>query len=275
MTFWILILIYMLTGVVQAGSVISIPASSSITIPGGGYLCAGAINVAAGGTLTASHTSDVCVTPTGEGDVSLPVQLTYFRAQTDLSGSGIRLTWETESETENLGFIIERRHSQNDSWSEIANFGMYSELEGQGNSTKKHFYAFVDKSVQSEQFYDYRLGDVSYAGEVSYHLQPVVGVWMGKLIPNKYFLSQNYPNPFNPSTTVTYGLPVDADVKIVVYDALGHEVAMLINAAQAAGNYDLTWQGTTNEGCPITSGIYLARIETETFTRVIKMVYLR
>lgn len=275
MTFRFLILITIFSMAVQAGSVISIPASSSITIPEGGYLCAGAINVAESGTFTASNASDVCVTPTGDGDVSLPVQLTYFRAQADLRVAGMRLTWETESETENLGFLIERRPSQNGTWSEIASFGNYPELEGQGNSTVKNLYSFIDKTLESAQFYDYRLGDVSYSGEVSYHLQPVVGVCVEKLIPDHYFLSQNYPNPFNPSTTIAYGLAQDGDVSITVYDALGHEVALLLDARQDAGYYNLTWQGMTNEGRLVGTGLYLARIETTSFVKVIKMVYLQ
>jgi len=55
----------------------------------------------------------------------------------------------------------------------------------------------------------------------------------------EYSLSQNYPNPFNPSTTINYS--VLSNVKIIVYDILGCEVATLVNENKPAGNYEITF----------------------------------
>ena len=55
--------------------------------------------------------------------------------------------------------------------------------------------------------------------------------------PVRFQLDQNYPNPFNPTTVVGYQLPVTSDVKLVVYDLLGREVAVLVNERKEAGKY--------------------------------------
>ena len=55
--------------------------------------------------------------------------------------------------------------------------------------------------------------------------------------PVRFQLDQNYPNPFNPPTVVGYQLPVTSDVKLVVYDLLGREVAVLVNERKDAGKY--------------------------------------
>ena len=52
-----------------------------------------------------------------------------------------------------------------------------------------------------------------------------------------YELSQNYPNPFNPVTTINYSIPKAGFVTLKVYDILGKEAAVLVNAEKAAGSY--------------------------------------
>jgi hypothetical protein len=53
-------------------------------------------------------------------DASLPVSLTEFSAEP--FGNTVKLTWRTESETENLGFIIGRRNTETGEWEEIASY---------------------------------------------------------------------------------------------------------------------------------------------------------
>lgn len=52
----------------------------------------------------------------------------------------------------------------------------------------------------------------------------------------------NYPNPFNPSTTIRFGLPEAADVRLVVYDALGRRVRVLVDGMQPAGWHDVRFE---------------------------------
>jgi flagellar hook assembly protein FlgD/DNA/RNA endonuclease YhcR with UshA esterase domain len=83
-------------------------------------------------------------------------------------------------------------------------------------------------------------------------------------IPTQYSLDQNYPNPFNPSTTIRFGLPVAASVRLTVYDALGREVSTLVNQEMGAGYLTVNWNGTNNDGARVASGVYFYRLQAQT-----------
>jgi len=76
-------------------------------------------------------------------------------------------------------------------------------------------------------------------------------------LPVTFALDQNYPNPFNPSTTIQYSVPATGPVRLAVYNLLGREVAVLVDATQAPGTYRVTLDAA---GWP--SGVYLYRITT-------------
>ncbi len=93
----------------------------------------------------------------------------------------------------------------------------------------------------------------------------------GGAVPTSYALMQNYPNPFNPSTRIRYSLPVYSKVRLTVYDLLGREVALLVNAVQAAGYNETNWNAAG-----LSSGVYFYRIEaTNPQTAEIQFVDVR
>jgi endoglucanase len=89
-------------------------------------------------------------------------------------------------------------------------------------------------------------------------------------IPITNQLFQNYPNPFNPSTTITYHLPMTGEVELSVYNLLGQKVAILVSGKMQAGYYQVEWNA---EG--FASGIYIYRIEANTFISQKKMLLLK
>jgi len=89
-------------------------------------------------------------------------------------------------------------------------------------------------------------------------------------VPNVYSLSQNYPNPFNPATIISYGIPKPGNVKLIVYDLLGREVATLVNEFQQAGRYKVDFDGSK-----LASGMYIYRIESGSFTDSKKMLLVK
>jgi len=95
------------------------------------------------------------------------------------------------------------------------------------------------------------------------------------VLPKAFTLNQNYPNPFNPITTISYALPEAADVSLVIYDVTGREVNRLVQTYQPAGWYEVEWNGLNSKGSSLSTGIYFARIETGSYSDVIKMVYLQ
>ncbi len=94
-------------------------------------------------------------------------------------------------------------------------------------------------------------------------------------IPETYVLLQNYPNPFNPSTTISYGVPESANVKIIVYDIHGNQVRTISSEAKVDGWYNHTWNGRDDTGKPIPSGVYMTHLQSGQHTRVIKMLHLK
>ncbi len=77
------------------------------------------------------------------------------------------------------------------------------------------------------------------------------------ILPDKFVLDQNFPNPFNPSTTIRYGLPQDVSgVEIVIFDLLGRRVRVLSQPPQRAGYYNVVWNGRTENGIAVATGVY-------------------
>lgn len=64
-------------------------------------------------------------------------------------------------------------------------------------------------------------------------------------VPKKYSLSQNYPNPFNPITNISYELPLEANVKLKIFNITGQEVVNLVNAEQPAGIHNVLWNASS------------------------------
>jgi len=93
-------------------------------------------------------------------------------------------------------------------------------------------------------------------------------------VPKNFSLEQNYPNPFNPSTTIEFKVAEPGYVSIKIFDALGREVAALVNEFMQPGNYKTSFN-TSSFSQRITSGIYFYRLETPSFTQTKKMILLK
>ncbi|MFB0515890.1 MAG: FlgD immunoglobulin-like domain containing protein [Candidatus Neomarinimicrobiota bacterium] len=94
-------------------------------------------------------------------------------------------------------------------------------------------------------------------------------------LPTSVLLFQTYPNPFNPITTIRYDLPLSVHVQLIVYNILGREVVRLVEGLVPAGSHSVVWHGRNQDGRPLPSGIYLARLATPGYTQSIKMLLLR
>ena len=91
-------------------------------------------------------------------------------------------------------------------------------------------------------------------------------------LPAAFGLDQNYPNPFNPSTTIGYRLAEVSVVELVIYNALGQEVARLVDQVQQPGDYRVAWDGRDDAGRPVGSGVYMYRLESAPHVQVRRMV---
>ncbi len=85
-----------------------------------------------------------------------------------------------------------------------------------------------------------------------------------------YSLGQNYPNPFNPTTGIRVQLSGDREIRLVVYDLLGREVAVLANGRYVAGEHTFRFDGSN-----VSSGVYFYRLTAGGYTAVRKMALIR
>jgi flagellar hook assembly protein FlgD len=79
------------------------------------------------------------------------------------------------------------------------------------------------------------------------------------------------PNPFNPSTTIAFTLEMAGKVRLAVYDLAGRQVALLLDAEQTAGRHQMTWNGTSDNGSALPSGLYVVRAESGAMLRTQKI----
>ncbi|RPI75669.1 MAG: T9SS C-terminal target domain-containing protein [Ignavibacteriales bacterium] len=187
---------------------------------------------------------------------ALPVELTSFSAIAQ--NNGVALNWSTASEINNQGFEIERK-KENTNWTKIAF------VNGSGTTSSENNYAYFDKNIAAGK-YQYRLKQIDFDGSFTY--SKVVEVLAE--VPVKFELSQNYPNPFNPATKISYSIPTPGHVSLKVFNALGQEVASLVNGFTEAGVHTVDFNATN-----LNSGIYFYKLETSSLNQVKKMMLIK
>ena len=88
-------------------------------------------------------------------------------------------------------------------------------------------------------------------------------------------LFQNYPNPFNPQTTIDFQIPEARHVVVRIFNLLGQEVRKLVDADFEAGAYSVQWDGRANNGLPLSTGLYLYKLQAGDFEQERTMHLLR
>ena len=101
-------------------------------------------------------------------------------------------------------------------------------------------------------------GDGAWSQASSFTVDRVSSVGFTSSYPGEPTLKQNFPNPFNPTTEITFHLPKAAQVRLVIFDLLGREVAMLVHAYLPAGAFRARW-----DAHGIASGTYVCRLEID------------
>jgi hypothetical protein len=127
----------------------------------------------------------------------------------------------------------------------------------------------------------YKVGSTKYAAfaypgsgpqNVYYNAEQLVtGVEpIGNTVPDKFTLNQNYPNPFNPVTNIKFSIPKSGIVKLIVYDAVGKQVAELVNGQYNAGEYKVDFNASG-----LSSGVYFYKIDSDGFSDIKKMMLVK
>ena len=89
-------------------------------------------------------------------------------------------------------------------------------------------------------------------------------------VPDNYSLGQNYPNPFNPVTKINYDIKENGFVSMKIYSILGEEVMTIVDGYKAAGSYTVDFNASS-----LSSGVYIYRINTGSYTDSKKMILIK
>jgi len=215
------------------------------------YVIAGFTTVGVGTSDKATLTAIAgnCYTP-------VPVELTSFTAS--VTGSNVKLDWETASELNNSGFSVERK-SVNSEFTEVGF------VPGFGTTTEAKSYSFLDQNLQNG-IYSYRLKQIDFDGTFEYSQEVEVEVFT----PATFNLEQNYPNPFNPSTSIKYSVPESGNIRLSVFNIVGEEVAVLVNGFSQAGSFEVTFDASN-----LSTGVYLYKLQSANSVQTKKMMLLK
>ncbi|MBK7497575.1 MAG: hypothetical protein IPI19_00335 [Ignavibacteriales bacterium] len=192
---------------------------------------------------------------------TIPVELISFTAQR--IDAGVELNWKTATETNNSGFTIERSRDEE-------NFTQIGFVSGRGTTTEITSYNYLDTEIETGKYY-YRLKQTDFDGTFKYLNVVLVDVGL----PKQFELSQNHPNPFNPTTTIKFQLPVDANVRIELFNSIGQKVSELLNSDLSGGVHEVNFEGSN-----LSSGIYYYTMNAvgkdgNNFTSTKKMILMK
>ncbi|MEJ2634371.1 MAG: FG-GAP-like repeat-containing protein [Calditrichia bacterium] len=139
---------------------------------------------------------------------------------------------------------------------------------------------FMDADVEPGVQYFYRVVAFDFTGNQGDLSEEVSGTVVGisdkeSGLPKSFALRQNYPNPFNPETRISFDLPRNSDVSIVIYNTLGQIVRTLVNDSRNAGTYTVTWNGRNDHGALVANGLYIYMLKAGNYTQVRKMTFLK
>jgi len=84
-----------------------------------------------------------------------------------------------------------------------------------------------------------------------------------------------FPNPFNPSTTIHFELDRSMRVELAIFDLAGRRVRTLLSGTLSAGSHGERWDGTDSSGGSVASGTYFARVRTEDYETVGRLVLVK
>ena len=144
------------------------------------------------------------------------------------------------------------------------------ELGGIDISREGLSFGFIDADIKAGEDYIYRIDIVTEGGRKTLFVTGAIGVPASPAA-----LYQNTPNPFNPVTTIRYYIPEAGDVRITVFDVAGRAVKRLVRGIHKGGEHSVDWNGSTDGGVQVATGVYFYVFEykKEFITR--KMVLLK
>ena len=114
-----------------------------------------------------------------------------------------------------------------------------------------------------------------YALSGGYWTMPPLATGVTEEPAPHYRLHANYPNPFNPKTTVRFDRPEAGPTRISIHDVSGRLVRTLLDGKMPAGRHAVDWDGRSDSGGRVASGVYFIRMRAGGFEARRKAVLLK
>jgi len=201
----------------------------------------------------------------GSVNFVVPVELSSFNVYANQNS--VSLEWNTESESNNYGFEIQRK-------TEEGEFQKIGFVPGHNTTTIPHKYNFTDSDLSNGTYY-YRLKQIDFGGAFEYSTIKTVTL----SLEINFKLTGCYPNPFNPATTICFQIGNNVSsqgrVKLNVYNSLGELVRKLVDGSMRAGQHSVIWDGTNNRGDKVVSGTYICCLISNNKSNSLKITVIR
>jgi len=84
-----------------------------------------------------------------------------------------------------------------------------------------------------------------------------------------------HPNPFRSKTSISFALEEPGFARVTVLDIRGRRIRTVLEGAYPAGSRSVEWDGSTDQGTRVPSGVYFVRVETRELSRIRKVVFTR
>ena len=99
-------------------------------------------------------------------------------------------------------------------------------------------------------------------------------VYVNELLPKVTKLLGNYPNPFNPTTQIDFSIQDDSNIDLSIYNIKGQKIKTLTHDEFATGSHSIIWNGEDEIGRPVSSGVYLYKLNVNGKTVAVKKCLL-
>jgi len=197
----------------------------------------------------------------GDGDITVPVELTSFAAE--LIGGSVNLNWRTETESDNFGFNILRSPAEKGSYIILNN----SIIKGAGNSASPRLYSFKDTDAISGNNY-YKLEMISVTGEKTYSgLIYINNVGPTSLVGGSTNQRNHNISFTNPTENIIISLEVNEPIKmsVTLYAENGNILGILIDRYVTI-NEHLTFNQK------LEPGVYFIKIQSKHYYQIEKIL---
>lgn len=183
-----------------------------------------------------------------------PLAVEFIGIEASIQDLKVVLTWSTATETENQGFILEKKTDSLAVWNPLSSYINNDDLRGQGTVSSTTNYTYTDSLVTNGETYFYRILGIDNANNIGLldSLSILVGeVGIKPKVPSDFILTA-YPNPFNPRTIISMQYAEISHAAVNIYNVQGVLVEKLFNDWVDAGNCDLAWDAGM-----MPSGVYV------------------